>query len=59
MATNKVQTGLRVEEDIYEKAKVISAKERRSLNNLFEYAIQKYIEDYENKYGTVHPLDDE
>lgn len=59
MATNKIQTGLRLEEGIYEKAKVISAKERRSLNNLFEYAIQKYIEDYENKHGTVQPLDDE
>ncbi len=53
MATDKIQTGLRLPESLYEKAKALSRKEKRSLNNLIEYIIQKYIEDYEAKNGPV------
>lgn len=59
MATNKIQTGLRLNEAIYEKARAVSVREQRSLNNLIEYALQKYIEEYESKYGTVQPLNEE
>lgn len=53
MATNKIQTGLRLEETIYEKAKALSAKEKRSLNNFIEYTVQRYIEDYEAENGPI------
>lgn len=56
MATNKVQTGLRLNETTYEKAKIISAREQRSLNNFIEFVIQRYIEEYENKNGEIQIL---
>ena len=49
MATNKIQTGLRLNETTYEKVRALSVKENRSLNNLIEHVIQKFIDDYENK----------
>lgn len=60
MATNRVQTGLRLNEVTYEKAKVLSMKEQRSLNNFFEYVIQKYIEAYEDEHGPIPvPIEDQ
>ena len=53
MATNKIQTGLRLNETLYEKAKILSAKENRSLNNLIEYVLQKYIDEYEEVSGVI------
>lgn len=57
MATNKVQTGLRLNEPLYEKIRSISSMEKRSLNNLIEFVLQRYVEDYEKKNGPV-PLPD-
>lgn len=53
MAAIKIQTGLRLEESLYEKVKTLSLKEGRSLNNLAEYIIRQYIEDYENQNGPL------
>lgn len=53
MATNKIQTGLRLNESLYEKAKVLSTKEQRSLNNFIEYVVQKHIDDYEKEHGVI------
>ena len=53
MATDKIQCGLRVKESIYRKAKVLAAQEQRSFNNLIEYAIQKYIDEYEAQNGQI------
>ncbi len=53
MATNRIQTGLRIEEATYEKVKAICAVERRSLNNLVEYALQQYIARYEKENGPI------
>ena len=53
MANIKIQTGLRLDESTYNKLKFIAKKENRSLNNLSEYAIQKYISAYENEYGPI------
>ncbi len=53
MATDKVQTGLRLKEQVYEKVKVLAAQEQRSLNNFMEYVIQRHIEDYEAKNGPM------
>ncbi len=53
MATAKIQTGLRLNEASYEKLRVISSREARSLNNLVEYIIQRYLEDYETANGPI------
>lgn len=49
----KIQTGLRLDEQTYGKLKVISEAELRSVNNLAEYIIRKYISDYEDKNGVI------
>ena len=57
MAACKIQTGLRINENTYAKLKTLSNTENRSLNNLVEYIIQKYLEDYEKAHGSI-PLAD-
>lgn len=59
MATPKIQTGLRLNEPLYDKLRAISERESRSLNNLIEYIAQKYVEDYEAVNGPVPLLDGE
>ncbi len=53
MATAKIQTGLRLNETAYNKLRVLCARESRALNNLIEYVLQQYIEDYEAKNGVI------
>ena len=55
MAISKIQTGLRIDEETYSKLRTLSTQEGRSLNNLVEYIIRKYLEDYEAKHGTLPP----
>ena len=43
--SNKIQTGLRIDEDMYNKLKAIAEKEKRSINNLVEYILQKYLDE--------------
>lgn len=57
MAVSKIQTGLRLNEKIYKKIKVLCTREQRSLNNLIEYVVQRYIEDYERANGPI-PVDE-
>lgn len=40
---------LRVDEDIHEVLRKISFEERRSINNLINYILRKYIEEQEKK----------
>lgn len=53
MAVIKIQTGLRLNEPLYEKVKALSEKEQRSINNLIEYVMQKYVTDYESQNGPI------
>ncbi|MCC8078762.1 MAG: hypothetical protein LIO57_01685 [Oscillospiraceae bacterium] len=53
MASAKIQTGLRLDEKVYGKLKTLSIQEGRSLNNLAEYILKKYLEDYEAKNGEL------
>ena len=53
MAVIKIQTGLRLDEVTYNKLKYLSTKENRSLNNLTEYILKKYLDDYENINGSI------
>ncbi|MDO4454996.1 MAG: hypothetical protein Q4B90_10980 [Eubacteriales bacterium] len=53
MAISKIQTGLRIDEVTYRKLKTISESENRSLNNLVEFIIKKYLSDYEKQNGVL------
>ena len=53
MATNKIQTGLRLNEAAYNKLRILSSREARSLNNLIEYVLQKYLDEYEAENGAI------
>ncbi len=53
MATTKIQTGLRLNETSYEKLRALASREARSLNNLVEYIIQRYLEDFETANGPI------
>lgn len=55
MATAKIQTGLRLDEELYNKLKILSEKEGRSLNNLVEFIVRQYVSEYEAKSGSLVP----
>lgn len=57
MAISKIQTGLRINETTYAKLKTLSVQENRSINNLVEYIIQRYLDDFEKSNGVI-PLTD-
>ena len=59
MAISKVQTGLRLPEPLYDKVVAVAKKENRSLNNLVEYALQKFISEYEKEHGAIIPAQKE
>ena len=43
----KIQTGIRIEESLYGKLKAIAKLEGRTVNNLNEYIIRRYVAEYE------------
>lgn len=49
----KIQTGIRIEESLYGKLKAIAKLEGRTVNNLNEYIIRRFIAEYEAKHGPV------
>lgn len=53
MAVTKIQTGLRLDEELYGKLKTLSVQEGRSLNNLIEYITRSYVADYEAEHGSL------
>lgn len=53
MPTIKIQTGLRLDETTYGKLKTLCEQEGRSINNLAEHIIKKYLADYEAKNGEL------
>ena len=53
MATKRIQTGIRFDEDILRKIAYIAKKNRRSLNAQLEYITQECIEDYERLNGKI------
>lgn len=53
MAPSKVQVGLRLTEETYAKVKVVARAEKRAMNNLIEYAVERYIKEYEAKNGPI------
>ena len=59
MSTFKVQTGLRLDETTYYKLKTLTIRERRTLNNLIDYIIRNYLDDYESQHGEIPEYQDE
>lgn len=53
MSVTKIQTGLRLEEELYEKLKTLSVMEGRSLNNLVEFIVRRYVADFEAQNGVL------
>lgn len=49
MAINKVTTTVRLDESLYKQLQEIANKEVRSVNNLIEYALVKFLEEYQEK----------
>lgn len=49
----KVQTGLRVDESIHKKLLIVGQKEKRSVNNIVEIAIDLYLKNYEQEHGPI------
>jgi len=58
MATTKVQTGIRFEEEALRKMAVIAKRNCRSLNAQLEFLAQKCIEEYERENGAIDVLDE-
>ena len=53
MATSKIPTMLRLPETIHGKIKQLAQLEHRSLNMEIEYALSKYIDEYEKANGAI------
>lgn len=58
MATNKIQTGLRLEPETLFKITYIAKKQKRSLNAQLEYATLECIEKYEKEHGIIQVTDE-
>lgn len=54
MATAKIPTMLRLPEDIHSKIKLLANIEHRSLNMEIEFALSKYISEYETINGCIN-----
>jgi len=54
MATDKIQTGLRLPSELLRKITFIAKHEKRSLNAQLEYATQQCVDEYELKHGVIH-----
>ena len=59
MATDKIQTGLRLEQEILRKVKVIAKRNKRSLNSEVEFIVQEYVQEYEKENGMVEIVSEE
>lgn len=53
MATKKPQIKAYIEQDLYEKFKIIANKQHRTASNYVELLIIKEIETYEKQNGTI------
>ena len=58
MATNKVQTGIRFEQELLYKITYVAKDNKRSLNAQLEYLAQLCVKEYETENGEI-PIDEE
>lgn len=50
---NVVSSNIRVEEEAWEKLRIIASINKRSINKEIEYLIDQRIWEYEEKYGEI------
>lgn len=53
MGTNKPQLKTYIEEEYYEKFKIIANADGRSISNMLEQLIKKHIDTYETEHGEI------
>ena len=53
MATDKIQTGIRFQEETLRKITYIAKKNHRSLNAQLEHLAQECIDAYEKEHGEI------
>ncbi|BCJ86504.1 Arc family DNA-binding protein [Effusibacillus dendaii] len=53
MATDKRQFTLRLQEENFQKIKVIAEKSKRSIAMQIEFLVEQYIAEYENEHGVI------
>lgn len=53
MATNKIQSGFRFDEETLKKISYIAKRNKRSLNGQVEFLVQQCIETYEKENGPI------
>ena len=53
MATNKIQTGIRFEQELLYKISHVAKDNKRSLNAQLEYLAQLCVKEYEAKNGEI------
>lgn len=59
MPSNIPMRGLRMPDDLYLKLKYIASEDNRSYNQEAVYILKKYVEEYEEKNGTISVDPDE
>ena len=50
---DKIQTGIRFEQDLLNKISFIAKQNKRSLNAQLEFLAQECVYEFENKYGEI------
>ena len=58
MATNKIQTGIRFEQELLYKITQVAKDNKRSLNAQLEFLAQECVKAYEAAHGAI-PVDEE
>ena len=49
------ETRIRIDDELGDELKIISKKEKRSINGQIEYIIEKYIEVYKENHSSLFP----
>ena len=57
VATDKIQTGIRLEEEALKKIRYVAKKEKRTLNSMVEFLVECKINQFESENGSI-PLED-
>lgn len=59
MPSNVPMRGLRLEDELYLKLRVIAASENRSFNQEAVFILRKFVEEYESTHGEISVDPDE
>ncbi len=54
MIKDKIQTGIRFEQELLNKISFIAKQNKRSLNAQLEFLVQKCVDKFENEYGEIN-----